>query len=173
MDSREVLEFVDEVVYAKTGKRLNDLQRGIIEGTLKRQKYSDIAKDYNCTTGHTKEVGFELWRLLSDIFGETVDKKHLKSILERQSNLNISFDKSSISSSIKNIIGCIKVGSEQPNPTPDKSQPATPDLQHSNNQQTKKQKIDKLRQHDLSDEEIAELLDLPLEVVKQFGLAGP
>jgi len=81
MDIREVMQFVDEVVYAKTGKRLNDLQRGIIEGTLKRQKYSDIAKNYNCTTGHTKEVGYELWRMLSDIFGETVDKKHLQSIL--------------------------------------------------------------------------------------------
>jgi len=167
MDSREVLQFVDEVVYTKTGKRLNDLQRGIIEGTLKRQKYSDIAKNYKCTTGHTKEVGYELWRMLSDIFGETVDKKHLKSILERQSNLNISFDKSSISSSIKNIIGCINVGSDRPNSTPDKTQPENPNFQQNNNNQIKQEKIKKLRQFGLSDEEIAEMLELPLEVVKQ------
>ncbi|MFB2973778.1 hypothetical protein ACE1CD_32855 [Aerosakkonema sp. BLCC-F183] len=168
MDSREVLQFVDEVVYAKTGKRINDLQRGIIEGTLKRQKYSDIAKDYNCTTGHTKEVGFELWRLLSDIFGETVDKKHLKSILERQSNLNISLG----NKSTNNIVGCINIGSDRPNPSPDKTQLATPDFQQGNNHQTKKQKIDKLRQYGLSNEEIAELLDLPLEVVKQVYFDG-
>jgi hypothetical protein len=42
MDIHEVLQFVDKVVYAKTGKRLNDLQRGIIEGTLKQQKYGSI-----------------------------------------------------------------------------------------------------------------------------------
>lgn len=166
MDSREVLQFVDEVVYTKTGKRLNDLQRGIIEGTLKRQKYSDIAKNYKCTTGHTKEVGFELWRMLSEIFGETVDKKHLRSVLERQGNLNIFWgDRSSINSN--NLIGCINFGSDRPNPTPDKSQLTTPEFQQNNNNQIKQEKIKKLRQLGLSDEEIAEMLELPLEVVKQ------
>ncbi len=163
MDSHEVLEFVDEVVHAKTGKHLNDLQRGIIEGTLRRQKYSDIAKDYNCTTGHTKEVGYELWRLLSEIFGESVDKKHLQSILERKGNLNISLGDKSINS---NIIGCINVGSEQPNSIPDKSQSVTSDFQQNNNNQIKQEKINRLRQFGLTDEQIAEVLELPLEVVK-------
>lgn len=167
MNSREVMQFVDEVVYAKKGKHLSDLQRGIIQGTLKRQKYSDIAKDYNCTTGHTKEVGYELWRMLSDIFGETVDKKHLQSILERQINLNISFDKSSISSKV---IGCIINNSDNPNPTPDKTQPVTPDLQQQTKNQTNIEKVEKLRQFGLSDEQIAEVLELPLEVVKQVDL---
>ena len=166
MDSREVLQFVDEVVYTKTGKRLNDLQRGIIEGTLKREKYSDIAKDYNCTTGHTKEVGYELWRMLSEIFGETVDKKHLKSILERQSNLNISLG----NKSTNNIVGCINFSSDRPNSTPDKSQPTIPDFQHNNNNQIKPEKIKKLRQLGLSNEQIAEVLELPLEVIKQVDL---
>ncbi|MEG4987423.1 hypothetical protein QUB08_16885 [Microcoleus sp. BR0-C5] len=43
MRLQEILQFIDDAVYAKTRKRLNDLQRGIIEGTLKRQKYDDIA----------------------------------------------------------------------------------------------------------------------------------
>jgi hypothetical protein len=167
MDSREVLQFVDEVVYAKTGKHLNDLQRGIIEGTLKRRKYSDIAEDYNCTTGHTKEVGYELWRILSEIFGETVDKKHLQSILERKGNLNISLGDKSISSINNNhIIGCINVGSEQPNSVPDKSQSVNSDFQPNNNSQMKHKKINKLRQFGLTDEQIAEVLELPLEVIK-------
>lgn len=172
MNNREVLQFVDEVVYTKTGKRLNDLQRRIIEGTLNRQKYSDIAKDYGYTTGHTKEVGYELWRMLSDVFGETVDKKHLQSILERQGNLNISLGNKSISSINNNhIIGCINVGSNLPNPTQDKSQHATPDFQKQNHQ-TKIEKIDKLRHYGLNDEQIAEVLELPLDVVKQVELEG-
>ncbi|MFB2879052.1 hypothetical protein [Floridanema aerugineum] len=161
MDSREVLQFVDEVVYSKTGKHLNDLQRGIIEGTLKRQKYSDIAKDYNCTTGHTKEVGYELWRILSEIFGEPVDKKHLQSVLERQSNLNIFLGNKS-----NNIINCINFGSEQPNSIPDKSQSVTSDFQQNNNNQIKREKINKLRYFGLTDEQIAEVLELPLEAIK-------
>ena len=167
MDIREVMQFVDEIVYAKTGKRLSDLQRGIIEGTLKRQKYKDIAEKYNCTTGHTKEVGYELWRMLSEVFGETVDKKHLQSILERQINLNVSFDKSSISSKV---IGCIINNSDNPNPTPDKNQPVTSDLQQQSNNQTQIEKVEKLRQFGLSHEQIAEVLELPLEVVKQVDL---
>ncbi|MFB2922529.1 hypothetical protein [Aerosakkonema funiforme] len=163
------MQFVDEVVYAKTGKHLNDLQRGIIEGTLKRQKYCDIAKNYNCTTGHTKEVGFELWRMLSEIFGEVVDKKNLKSVLERQGNLNIFFgDRSSINSN--NLIGCVNFSSDRPNSTPDKSQPENPNFQQKKNSLIKMKKIDKLRQFGLSDEQIADVLDLPLEVVKQVGL---
>ncbi|MDY7014641.1 MAG: hypothetical protein SVX43_13765, partial [Cyanobacteriota bacterium] len=73
MDVREVLQFVDEAVLLKTGKRLNDLQRGIIEGTLKRQKYADIAESYGCSAGHAKDIGYELLHLLSDVFDEPVD----------------------------------------------------------------------------------------------------
>ncbi len=79
MDIREVLQFVEEVVYAKTGNHLNDLQRDIIEGTLKRQKYVDIADSYGCSAGHAKDAGYELLQMLSDVFGEPVDKYNLKS----------------------------------------------------------------------------------------------
>lgn len=169
MDTREVLQFVDELLYAKTGKRLNDLQRGIIEGTLKRQKYSDIAKNYNCTTGHTKEVGYELWRMLSEVFGERVDKKHLQSILERQVNQNIILVDKNVNTNIVGS-GYINICPDKNIPNPDKTQPATPDLQQGSKNRTKMEKIDKLRQYGLSDEEIAEILELPLEVVKQLDL---
>jgi hypothetical protein len=35
--------FADEVVFAKTGKHLDDMQGGVIEGILKWHKYRDIA----------------------------------------------------------------------------------------------------------------------------------
>ena len=40
MDIKELLKFVDESMFAKTGKRLNDLQRTVIEGALNGQKYT-------------------------------------------------------------------------------------------------------------------------------------
>ena len=163
MDIHEVLQFVDKVVYAKTGKRLNDLQRGIIEGTLKQQKYSEIADTYRLTQGHVKDVGYELLQMLSDTFDEPVDKGNLKSVLERQDNLNISFGNS-------NIIGYINVCSDRPTATPDENQPKTPDFQQVKDE-AKIETIGKLRQFGLSDEQIAEVLRLTLEEVQQVDKA--
>ena len=163
MDTHQVLEFVDKVVCAKTGKRLNDLQRGIIEGTLKQQKYAEIADTYRLTQGHVKDVGYELLQMLSDTFDEPVDKGNLKSVLARQDNLNISFGNS-------NIIGYINVCSDRPTASPDENQPKTSDFKQAKDE-AKIEKIGKLRQFGLSDEQIAEVLRLTLEEVKQVDKA--
>jgi hypothetical protein len=167
METADILKFVDEVVCAKTGKCLNDLQRGIIEGILKRQKYSDIANTYGCTAGHAKDVGYELLHMLSDIFGEPVDKRNLKSVLKRQSTIKIALNNSNNIEGNSNTINYINGCSELPTPTPDKSQPATPDYQDSTNQ-VKIEMVGKLRQLGLRDEQIADVLGLALEVVKQM-----
>ena len=165
MHVHEVLQFVEKAVYAKTGKRLNDLQRAIIEGTLKRQKYDDIAENCGCSAGHAKDVGYELLQMLSDVFDEPVDKGNLKSVIERRGNLNISLGDKSINS---NIIGCINMGSEQSTATQNENQPETSDFQRVKNKARIKA-VGKLRQFGLSDEQIAEVLEIPLEVVKQVN----
>lgn len=159
MKIHEVLQFVDSAVHLKTGKHLNDLQRGIIEGTLKRQKYVDMAESYGCSAGHVKDIGYELLQLLSDVFDEPVDKGNLRSVLERQGNLNISLGERSISGINNNIIGCVTMASEQPE---------TSNIQQNWNQ-FKVETVAKLRQFGLSDEQIADALDLPLEVVEQIS----
>ncbi|MEG4803914.1 hypothetical protein QUB63_07695 [Microcoleus sp. ARI1-B5] len=167
MDTADILKFVDEVVCAKTGKHLNDLQRGIIEGILKRQKYSDIANTYGCTAGHAKDVGYKLLHMLSDIFGESVDKGNLESVLERQLNLNINFGYRTTNFGNSNTINYINGCSEIPTPTSDKSGAETPDFPGKKNQ-IKIEMVGKLRQLGLKDEQIAKVLELPLEVVKQI-----
>ncbi len=168
MDTADILQLVDEVVRAKTGKRLNDLQRGIIDGILKRQKYSDIANTYGCTPGHAKDVGYKLLQLLSDVFGEAVDKGNLESVLERQLNLNINFgDRNTTNFGDSNTTHYINTCSELPTSAPDKSQSKSPDSQ-ANPNQVKNEMIGKLRQLGLRDEQIAEVLGLALEVVKQI-----
>ena len=79
--------------------------------------------------------------------------------VERQGNLNISFGDN-------NIMGYINICSDRPTPTPNKSQPATPDFQR-DQYQAKIEMVGKLRQFGLKDEQIAELLGLTLEEVKQ------
>jgi hypothetical protein len=168
MDTADILQFVDGVVCVRTGKHLNDLQRKIIEGILNRQKYSDIANTYGCTAGHAKDVGYQLLHMLSDAFDEPVHKGNLESVLERQLNLDINLgDRNTTNFCDSNTINYINSCSELPTPTPDKSQPATPDYQDSTNQ-VKIEMVGKLRQLGLRDEQIAEVLGLGLEVVKQM-----
>ena len=167
MDTAHILQFVDEVLSANTGKHLNDLQRKIIEGILKRQKYSDIADTYGCTAGHAKDVGYELLQMLSDVFGEPVDKRNLKSVLKRQSTIKIGLNNSNNIDGNSNTINYIKTCSEKPTPTPAQSLSETPDFQESTNQ-VKIEMVGKLRQLGLKDEQIAEVVGLALEVVKQI-----
>ncbi|QIZ70668.1 hypothetical protein [Oxynema aestuarii] len=89
MEIQEAIEWTDDRVFAKTGKRLDSLQRTILEGTLENQSYKQIAEDYHCTKDHTKRVAAELWKLLSDVLGEEVKKRNFKSTLERIKFSNI------------------------------------------------------------------------------------
>ena len=164
MQVNELLQLVDEAVYLNTGKRLNDLQRGVIEGTLKYQKYADIAENCGCSAGHAKDVGYELLKMLSDIFDEPVDKSNLKSVLERQGNVNISLVNNS-----SNIFGngCINIGSKQPKTKSDKNHAGNSKLKQKDQNKTQIEKISKLRYFGLNDKQIAEVLELPLEVIKQ------
>ncbi|MCC3528847.1 MAG: hypothetical protein JGK21_11705 [Microcoleus sp. PH2017_22_RUC_O_B] len=166
MDSPQILQFVDRAVCAKTGKHLNDLQRRIIAGILKNQKYADVSETHGYSAQHVKKVSHELLQMLSDIFGEQVKKSNLESVLERQINLNINLGNKNTNHNKNSVsIGSINNCPEPSTPTPDKSQPETPDF-HGNNQ-ANIEKIGKLRQFGLSDEQIAEVLELPLDVVQQ------
>ena len=167
MDIPQILQFVDEAVYASTGKHLNDLQRRIIAGILKRQKYADVSETYGYSAQHVKKVSHELLQMLSDVFGEKVKKSNLESVLERQINVNITFGTKN--NRHKNIIGIGSINScpASSTPTSEKSEPLTPDSQQQSNNQIKIETIDKLRQFGLSDEQIAEALEIPLDMLNQ------
>lgn len=165
MDIGDLLEFVDESMYAKSGKHLNDLQRKIIKGVLDRQKYADIAASYNLSEGHVRDVSYELLQMMSNTFNETIHKGNLESVLERQGSVNLSFGDRSINS---HIIGYIDLGSNQDENSADKNL-----LENSNFSASLiniKNTVKKLRNRGLSDEEIADALDLPPSVVKKLGL---
>ena len=82
MDIQEVLKWTDEQVLAKTGKRLDSLQKAILEGVWERQEYKNIAEDYHCTKDHVRKMASELWKLLSDVLGEDVRKANVKAVIE-------------------------------------------------------------------------------------------
>ena len=163
MDSPQILQFVDEAVCAKTGKHLNNLQRRIIAGILKRQRYADVAETYAYSSDHVKKASHALLQMLSEVFEEQVKKSNLESVLERQINQNITTLGNNNNNTFQNSYVNNCPGPSPP--TPEKSQPETSDF-HGNNQ-ANIERIGKLRQFGLSDKQIAEVLDLPLEMVKQ------
>lgn len=169
MNSPEILQFVDEFVYTKTGKHLNNLQRRIITGILNRQKYADVAET-NGYTKHIKKASHELLQMLSEVFGEQVKKSNLESVLERQINVNITLGNKNNRNKNTVNIGSINSCAEPSTPTPDKSQPETPDLHEKIPNKAKIETIDKLRHFGLNDEQIAEALDISLDQVKQLDL---
>lgn len=170
MDSPQILQFVDRAVCAKTGKHLNNLQRGIISGILKRQRYADVAETYGYSSQHVKKASHELLQMLSEVFDEQVKKSNLESVVERHIHQNITTLGNNNTFKDSNKISYINNCPNLSTPTPDENQPETPDLQEESKNQTKIETIDKLRQFGLSDEQIAEALDIPLEVVKQVDL---
>ncbi len=162
MTVQEALAFADEAVFAKTGKHLDDMQVGVIEGVLKRQKYGEIAKEMNCTEGYIKDVGYELWQMFSDAFEEDVNKSNLRSVLLRKGvvnnrNLTISGNGNVGSGSVIGWLNICASGEESPEFLRGK-------------QQGKMEAIEHLRSFGLNDEQIMKCLDLTLEEIQQIDL---
>ncbi|MEG4405881.1 NB-ARC domain-containing protein [Microcoleus sp. MON2_D5] len=83
MDVQEVLKLADDLVFINTGKHLDNLQERILQGTLQGQKYSKIADESHCSEGHIKDIASALWKLLSEVLGEEVNKGNFRVRLEQ------------------------------------------------------------------------------------------
>jgi hypothetical protein len=167
MEIPHILQFVDEAVCAKTGKHLNNLQRRIIAGILNRQKYAGVAETYGYSAKHIKKASHELLQMLSEVWGEPVKKSNLESVLERYINLNINLGNNNTNFPNRSKISYINNCPNPSTPTPDTSQPDTPELHQESQIKTQLETIDKLRHFGLNNEQIAEALGLPLDVVNQ------
>jgi len=92
MNVQEVLEWTDKLVFEKTGKHLDSLQKAVVEGTWNRQKYPEIAQNCHRTHERIKQVARELWQLISAELGENVKQANFRSILEQVEFSNILID---------------------------------------------------------------------------------
>ncbi|NEP80312.1 MAG: ATP-binding protein [Okeania sp. SIO3B3] len=90
MNSTEVLELVDDLIFAKTGKHLEHLQKDVLKGTIEGKAYPDIAKDSGFSESHVKNVGQELWNLLSLVLGEKVKKANFRAVFRKIKSQNFS-----------------------------------------------------------------------------------
>ncbi|MEG4287806.1 NB-ARC domain-containing protein [Microcoleus sp. C2C3] len=90
MNLKEVLTLADRIVFEKTGQHLDDLQEAVLRGTLQRETYKHIAKNFDCSESSVKQVGSELWQILSEKLGEDVNKKNFISAIYRFQVSNVS-----------------------------------------------------------------------------------
>ncbi|MEZ2229798.1 MAG: NB-ARC domain-containing protein [Microcoleus sp.] len=119
MNLKEMLKFADEIVFAKTGQHLDDLQDAVLRGTLQRETYKQIAKDFDCSESRIREIGSELWQILSEELGEDINKKNFRSAIERLQNASVvNFGQDVVVSGTFNICGQARHPPNTPNSHP-------------------------------------------------------
>ena len=131
MNLKEVLKMADEMVFAKTGQHLDNLQEAILQGTMQGDKYIKIAEEIHCNENYVRQVGSQLWQILSEELGEEVSKSNVRSVMGRFIFENVSnFENVAISSF--NTCGQSRHPPNIPNSpppnqeTPNTKQPQTP-----------------------------------------------
>lgn len=172
MDWQAVVKSIDELVFQQTGRHLDTLQLEILKGVLNGRKYADIAEKYNCTAGHAKDKGYELWQVLSDILGEELNKSNFCATIERLGFAN--YQSPLIGNHVR--VDSINLCNNSGTPELDKQDVASttshPQNTHTPNatvenvfHKTKLNTVSKLTKLGLTAEQIAEALDLPLDEV--------
>jgi NB-ARC domain. len=84
MTTEELLQWADDLVFAKTERHLDSVEMAILEGTWQGLKYEEIANNCHRSKSHIKNIASELWNTLSDLLGEDINKMNVRSILERK-----------------------------------------------------------------------------------------
>jgi ABC-type glutathione transport system ATPase component len=106
MNLNEMLKLADKIVFEKTGQHLDDLQEAVLKGTLQRETYKHIAKDFDCSESNVRQVGAQLWKILSEELGEDVSKSNFRSAMERVQVSLFSSNVAQESVQIRNINFC-------------------------------------------------------------------
>ena len=83
MGVEAALALTDAIFFAHTGNHLSDLQSTIVRGVWQGKKYPEIADEYACTEGHTKDTASQLWKLLSEALQVRVTKSNLRTVIDR------------------------------------------------------------------------------------------
>jgi hypothetical protein len=80
----DVVQWVNNLIVNKTGEHLTPIQEAILTGVWQRQKYPQIAKEFNCSESHVKKEAAKLWEKLGEELGEDLKKFNFRSKLEKK-----------------------------------------------------------------------------------------
>ncbi|WP_377476092.1 MAG: NB-ARC domain-containing protein [Microcoleus anatoxicus] len=85
MDFEEALKIIDDLVFAKKGELLSDLQKAILQASWENYTYKEMAEKLPYNEGHIKNEASLLWKLLSNSLGDQISKKNLRVALKKRS----------------------------------------------------------------------------------------
>ncbi|AFZ09916.1 hypothetical protein Osc7112_5704 [Oscillatoria nigro-viridis PCC 7112] len=83
MDVTEVLQCADRLVFTKTGKHLDDIQKAVITGVYQGKTYDEIADDCKRSESRVRNIGRQLWQIFSKQLGEDINKHNFRSTITR------------------------------------------------------------------------------------------
>lgn len=76
---------VNTLVFKHTGKYLSDIEIEVLRGAWEGKSYEAIAEQlFRSVSYINKDVGYRLWKKLSDALGEEVTKKSFRQALQRE-----------------------------------------------------------------------------------------
>ncbi|AFZ24332.1 WD40 repeat-containing protein [Cylindrospermum stagnale PCC 7417] len=87
LSGKEALAIIDTVI---SPERLSNIQQDVFPEMWEGLTYDQIAEKLGYQPDYIKYVGFQLWRLLTEAFGEKVTKSNFRSVLRRHSGKNSS-----------------------------------------------------------------------------------
>jgi hypothetical protein len=86
MTIEDALNIVDSIL---RNKSLNNIQEAIFRQTWEGKTYSEIAEKVGYDAAYVRDVGYKLWQLLSEAFGDRVTKNNLQVVLRRYSHRSL------------------------------------------------------------------------------------
>ena len=87
LSGKEALAIIDTVI---SPERLSNIQQDVFPEMWEGLTYEQIAEKLGYQPDYIKYVGFQVWRLLTEAFGEKVTKSNFRSVLRRYSGKNSS-----------------------------------------------------------------------------------
>lgn len=84
MNFEEGLTVLDAVVFNKINRHLKDAEIIVLKGSWQGLNYEEIAANEGYAAKYLRQdVGFKLWKLLSEALGEEVNKTNFRAAIER------------------------------------------------------------------------------------------
>jgi AAA-like domain len=81
----QIHSLVNTLVFKQTGKYLSDIEIEVLRGACAGKSYEKIAEElFRSVSYISKDVGYQLWKKLSEALGEEVTKKSFRQALKRE-----------------------------------------------------------------------------------------
>ena len=83
MDGQQAVRLIDRLLDQNQQRKLNDLESIVMLRIWEGNTYQKIADQLSYELDYIKQIACRLWKMLSKLLGEIINKTNIKSVLER------------------------------------------------------------------------------------------